>query len=206
MEDGGMTSNHKTIFRRVSIVLWSLFLSACALSPASEPKKVQTHGELFLKLKEGFYSGKLMEEEFFAKELGYPLKELPRYEFWEVSRGEHKQTIEFDKGQLNGVLMHVASEAVKPNIHIFRMFFKPNKDYCYSRAQFEDLWKAYPSNREWSVSTPHVQTTGNTPVTRYMAWTLSKKIQNRIQHISFQFNLDNFCLLQVLTSSRQPKE
>lgn len=202
-----MKLNPMQFAARFLLLVLALVLSSCASLPAPIPKKVQTYEELFLKLKEGFDLELLMKPEFYAKELGYPLKDLPRYRTVNEEKFGHEQRIEFDQGQLKGTSLYVQSEAVvNPKTEILRTVFKVSKDFCYTRAQFEELWKTYPGDRQWSVYTPHIQTMGKTPVMTTSSWSLSKKNQPHTFHTSFVFNIDIGCLLQVTTASVQIKE
>jgi hypothetical protein len=118
-----------------------LCLTACASIPAPPPKKVQTYEELFLKLKEGFYSGRLMEEEFYAKELGYPLKTPLRYLPNDVKDLERSQTLTLDTENFKLSDLVVSSTATNGRKIVYVRFGSGDTQSCLKESEFLRIWE-----------------------------------------------------------------
>lgn len=64
-----------------------------------------------MKLKEGFYSGRLMEPDFYSKELGYPLMAPLRFLPENVQDREREQIIQLSGGELRDEWLVVVSQS-----------------------------------------------------------------------------------------------
>jgi hypothetical protein len=146
-----MKQIYRHSFAAGMLIALLLCVSACTSIPAPAPKKVQTYEELFLKLKEGFYSGRLMEEEFYAKELGYPLKAALRFLPNNVKDLDREQILKLDEKNFQFGRIIVWSVTANGQRTVYTRFESGNANPCLAESDFIKIWE------------PHNLTKGNDP-------------------------------------------
>ena len=172
-----------------------LCLTACASIPA--PKKVQTYEELFLKLKEGFYSGRLMEEEFYAKELGYSLRAPLRFLPNSVQDLDREQRIVLDESGFHSDWLIVVSELNEKNQKTVRIRFQKNTSTCLSESVIKNFWgegNLKPDRRE---SLSHLRLQTGVVYVPPIQWQSDHKTKAQSMDAGFQFSGATKCLGQA---------
>jgi hypothetical protein len=201
-----MKQIHHRLISRWMLTALLLCLTACASIPAPAPKKVQTYEELFLKLKEGFYSGRLMEEEFYAKELGYPLKAPLRFLPDNYPDLDREQRLVFEEVGITGDWLIVVNRLNEQGQKAVFVRFQKHFSSCLSDFDIKKIWGEGNLQLEKRESASHPNLRPGQVYVTPIQLRSNHKTKTQNMSAGFEFSGTTKCLGQAGFSITDTKE
>jgi|JI6StandDraft_1071083.scaffolds.fasta_scaffold34717_2 hypothetical protein len=167
-------------------VLIGLCMASCA---SAQPKKLQTYEELFLKLKEGFYSGRLIEPDFYSKELGYPLMAPLRFLPQNVQDLNRSQELVLDGDEFRGdSLVVMSSTNVSGQKVIIVEYGRSGHqgEACMKEGEFQNLW-GYQNLIPWRDPAFHRRIPAGVKYVPGIYWRAEAKTEYQTMGVRFEF-------------------
>jgi hypothetical protein len=171
-------------------------LVACAAAPPPLPvKKVQTVEELLTKLKKAFDTGTITDPDFYAKELGYPLKGPLTYSPDTVPDINRIQEIPLTEGALKGTLLRVQT-GLSPDDRKFLQAWVSYIPNCFRFQDILGIWGNTNLKQVPDQAISHRHGATNPP----LFYAAEKKIAGATHNASFSIGSKDYCLSDVSVS------